>query len=107
MRQLEAVRLKDEAEERVWETSLKKLYLNLSLCSLKQRKSQLALSNCRRVLELDSKNVKAIFRIGQVCHCTHYRDNGHVTQLSHIVPRFPRGGEKGSLRGHHYQGGGH
>lgn len=65
-RQLEAVRLKDEAEEKVWRISLKKLYLNLSLCNLKQRKSQLALSNCKRVLELDSKNVKAIFRIGQV-----------------------------------------
>ena len=65
-RQLEAVRLKDEEEEAVWRISLKKLYLNLSLCNLKQRKSQLALSNCRRVLELDGKNVKAFFRIGQV-----------------------------------------
>ena len=66
IRQLEPVRLKGEEEEEVWRASLKKLYLNLSLCNLKQRKSQLALSNCRRVLELDGKNVKALFRIGQV-----------------------------------------
>ena len=66
VRQLEAVRLRDANQEAVWRTSLKKLYLNLSLCSLRQRKSQLALSNCRRVLELDGKNVKAFFRIGQV-----------------------------------------
>ncbi|CAI8015330.1 Inactive peptidyl-prolyl cis-trans isomerase FKBP6 [Geodia barretti] len=65
VRQLEAVRLRDANQEAVWRTSLKKLYLNLSLCSLRQRKSQLALSNCRRVLELDGKNVKAFFRIGQ------------------------------------------
>ena len=65
-RQLEALRLKDEEEEAVWKSSLKKIYLNLSLCNLKQRKSHLALSNCRRVLELDGKNVKALFRLGQV-----------------------------------------
>ena len=73
IRQLEPVRLKGEEEEEVWRVSLKKLYLNLSLCNLKQRKSQLALSNCRRVLELDGKNVKALFRIGQVGLYT----NGH------------------------------
>ena len=64
---LETVRLKDEEEEVVWKTAMKKLYLNLALCNLKQRKSEFALSNCRHVLELDGKNVKAIFRMGQVC----------------------------------------
>ena len=66
VRQLEAVRLGNEEEEAVWRTALKKIYLNLSLCSLRQRKSQLAISDCRRVLELDGKNVKAFFRIGRV-----------------------------------------
>lgn len=74
VRQLEAMRLRDDEQEAVWRSSLKKLYLNLSLCNLRQRKSQLALSNCRRVLELDGKNVKAFFRIGQVCLVT-----GHHT----------------------------
>ena len=66
IRILEAAHLKDEAEERLWKTSLKKLYLNLALCNLRQRKSDLAISNCQRVLELDRKNVKAFFRMGQV-----------------------------------------
>jgi tetratricopeptide (TPR) repeat protein len=65
VRQLESVRLRDDEQEAVWRASLSKLYLNLSLCSLRQRKSQLALSNCRKVLELDGKNVKAFFRLGQ------------------------------------------
>ena len=67
VRMLEGVRMKNEEEEIVWKTAMKKLYLNLALCNLKQHKSGLALSNCRRVMEFDGKNVKAIFRMGQVC----------------------------------------
>ena len=58
--------LKDEKEERLWSVALLKLYLNLSLCDIKQCKSTLAITHCRRALELDGKNVKATFRLGQV-----------------------------------------
>ncbi len=63
---LEPAHLKDEKEEEKWKEMLIKLYLNLALTNLKQCKSPLAIINCRRVLELDSHNVKATFRLGQV-----------------------------------------
>ncbi len=86
IRILEAAHLKDEAEERLWKTSLKKLYLNLSLCNLRQRKSDLAISNCQRVLELDRKNVKACFRMGQVGRVTHLSCQHTLTSPSLSYP---------------------
>ena len=67
MRLLENARLKNDEEEEKWKSVLVKLLLNQSLCSLRMRKGRLAISQCRRVLELEAKNVKAHFRIGQVC----------------------------------------
>lgn len=78
--------MKDEAEERLWKTSLKKLYLNLSLCNLRQRRSDLAISNCQRVLELDGKNVKACFRMGQVGRVTHLSCPDTLTSPSRLLP---------------------
>lgn len=63
---LEKRRLKDEEEEQKWKTLLVKLYLNQSLCSIRMKRPKLAIVLCRSVLDLDEKNVKAIFRMGQV-----------------------------------------
>ena len=67
MRLLEEKRLKDAEEEKKWKAVLLKLYLNQSLCSLRQSKPKLAITQSRKVMELDPKNVKAHFRLGQVC----------------------------------------
>jgi hypothetical protein len=58
--------LKDDAEEVKWKSILIKLYLNLSLCNLRLRKPALSITHSRSALSLDGKNVKAIFRLGQV-----------------------------------------
>ncbi len=63
---LEKRRLKDEEEEKKWKPMLVKLYLNQSLCSIRMKRPKLAIVQCRSVLELEEKNVKAIFRMGQV-----------------------------------------
>ena len=43
-----------------------KLYLNLSLCCLKQAKSSRAITYGRKVLDLEPNNAKANYRLGQV-----------------------------------------
>ena len=63
---LEKRQLKDEEEEMKWKVSLVKLYLNQSLCSIRLGRPKLAIVQCRNVLDLDGKNVKATFRMGQV-----------------------------------------
>lgn len=65
---LENRRLKDEEEEAKWKKILIKLYLNMSLCYLRMHKPKPAITNCRNVLDLDEKNVKATFRLGQVTY---------------------------------------
>jgi FK506-binding protein 6 len=62
---IEDVRLKDEREEKLWKSALLKLYLNLSLCHLKQKKTQKAARFCHKALDLDENSVKAHFRLGQ------------------------------------------
>ncbi len=73
VRLLEPARLKDEVEEKQWKEVLLKLYLNQSLVSLKLNKYRLAVAQCRRALDIDPRNVKANFRLGQVsrsqCGC--------------------------------------
>ena len=67
VRLLEERHLKDSEEERKWKATLLKLYLNQSLCSLRQGKYKLAITQCKKVMEFDPKNVKAHFRLGKVC----------------------------------------
>ena len=64
---LEETRLKNEEEERKWKVILLRVYLNLSLCNLRQGKSNLSISHSRKALDINPKNVKAHFRLGQVC----------------------------------------
>ena len=66
IRLLESSRLKDSEEEELWTDALIKLYINLSLTNLKQKKPKCAITNCRRVLELKENNVKATFTLAKV-----------------------------------------
>ena len=66
IRLLESSRLKDSEEEELWTDALVKLYINLSLTNLKQKKPKCAITNCRRVLELKENNVKATFTLAKV-----------------------------------------
>ena len=63
---IENVRLQNEEEEILWRENLMKLYLNLSLCCLKQAKSSRAITYGRKVLDLEPNNAKANYRLGQV-----------------------------------------
>ena len=79
---LEPLRLKDEEDEKLWKDALLKLLLNLALCCLRQGKEKPAIRHCRRVLELDRKNIKATFRLGQV------RARSLITMLDHLLSLF-------------------
>ncbi len=82
---LENRRLKDEEEEKKWKTCLVKLYLNLSLCNLRMHKPKPAITNCRKVLDLDKRNVKAVYRLGQVS----IRSNlVPLQQTSHLLQAY-------------------
>lgn len=63
---IEDVHLQNEKEEDMWKQALVKLYLNLSLCFLKQKKAERAAMLCRKALDLDQNSVKAHYRLGQV-----------------------------------------
>ncbi|KAK6192466.1 hypothetical protein SNE40_003928 [Patella caerulea] len=62
---LEMYHLKNEKEEESQQKMLLKLYLNLSLCCLNLCHSGRAISYCKKVLELDKNNCKALFRFGK------------------------------------------
>ena len=63
---IEDVHLQNETEEDMWKQALTKLYLNLSLCFLRQKKAERAAVLCRKALDLDQNSVKAHYRLGQV-----------------------------------------
>lgn len=67
VRMLEKRRLQGPEEEKRWKSIMIKLYLNLSLCYLRMRKPKPAVTHSRNALDLDGRNVKATFRLGQVC----------------------------------------
>lgn len=90
VRLLEKRRLKNDAEEQKWKSILIKLYLNLSLCNLRLRKPILSITHSRNALALDSNNVKAIFRLGQVkgtgeCAMYTFMSGGNLATLSEIL----------------------
>jgi hypothetical protein len=62
---LENISVTDEDEER-WKNVMLKLYLNMSQVCLKQTKPKKAIYYCKMALEMDEKNVKALYRYGQV-----------------------------------------
>lgn len=68
IRLLEETRLKSDEEEKKCQAILLRVYLNVSLCYLRQSKSAPAITYCRKALDIDSKNVKAHFRLGQVSY---------------------------------------
>lgn len=65
LRLLENANLKNEHEERMMKQSALKLYLNLSLCDLKDAKSGRACKYARKALEIDPKNTKALYRFAR------------------------------------------
>jgi len=65
IRLLENANLKDEDAEVIMKKSALKLYLNLSLCDLKQAKSARACTYARKALAIDNRNVKALFRLSR------------------------------------------
>lgn len=65
LRLLENTNLSDEAEENLMKKSALKLYLNLCLCNMKQARYGRSCKYARKALDVDSKNVKALFRLGQ------------------------------------------
>lgn len=60
---LERCRLKEESEEKLMNEALLLLYLNASLCSLRLGQGIRARKYGRKALDIDPKNIKAIFRI--------------------------------------------
>lgn len=65
LRLIENARLQNEKEEQQMKEVSLKLFLNLSLCDLKQTRSGRACKYARKALDLDRKNVKALFRLAQ------------------------------------------
>ncbi|XP_028415174.1 inactive peptidyl-prolyl cis-trans isomerase FKBP6-like [Dendronephthya gigantea] len=62
---LEMCRVKDEREEREMNISLLALYINASLCALKLGQGARAKKFGRKALDIDPKNIKAIYRVAQ------------------------------------------
>ncbi|KAM6242102.1 inactive peptidyl-prolyl cis-trans isomerase FKBP6 [Porphyrio hochstetteri] len=64
------------------------LFLNLSLTYLKLERPEQALAYGEKVLEIDQRNAKALFRCGQACLCmTEYeRARDFLARAQHIQP---------------------
>ncbi|XP_057313767.1 inactive peptidyl-prolyl cis-trans isomerase FKBP6-like isoform X2 [Hydractinia symbiolongicarpus] len=65
LRLLENTNLADEKEEAIMKKSALKLYLNLSLCGLKQAKYGRSCKYARKALDVEPKNIKALYRLAQ------------------------------------------
>lgn len=62
---LEECSLQDEKEEKEMNVILLKLYSNMTQCALELGQSARAIKYARKVLYVDPKNVKALFRMGK------------------------------------------
>ena len=65
LRLLENTNLKNENEEKEMKKCALKLYLNICLCDMKQVRYGKACKYARKVLDIDNKNVKALYRLAQ------------------------------------------
>lgn len=68
IRLLENANLKNDYEELQMKESVLKLYLNMAICDLKEAKSGRACKYARKALDIDPKNVKALFRFARALH---------------------------------------
>lgn len=57
---------KNEEEEKDTEALLLKAYLNMAVCLVKTKHSGRAISYCKRCLEIDRNNAKAMYLQGKV-----------------------------------------
>ncbi|XP_064612073.1 inactive peptidyl-prolyl cis-trans isomerase FKBP6-like [Liolophura sinensis] len=62
---LEDYHMRDEEQEKQQQKMLLKLYLNISVCYLKQCKSRQTLIYANKALEIDERNVKALYNKGK------------------------------------------
>ncbi|XP_065196314.1 inactive peptidyl-prolyl cis-trans isomerase FKBP6-like [Sycon ciliatum] len=85
---LENINLHSEQEEHIWKQALLKLYLNISLCCIKQTKSVRALMYCRKILDMEPNNVKALYRLGQAHNQLGEFDKArsYLVQASKVAP---------------------
>ena len=58
--------MKDEVEEKDTNALLLKVYLNLAVCCVKTKHSSRAIAYCKRSLDIDRKNAKAMYLMGKV-----------------------------------------
>lgn len=65
---MEGCHLKNDEEERESRRILISLSLNMTLCCLRLAHSYNAITYCRKVLNMDKDNPKALFRMGQAYH---------------------------------------
>ncbi|XP_072163997.1 inactive peptidyl-prolyl cis-trans isomerase FKBP6-like isoform X1 [Diadema setosum] len=65
LRILDSAHMRNEEEERQMRHVQVKLCLNISICALKLKQPERAIANCTRVLQIEPKNPKALFRKGQ------------------------------------------
>lgn len=65
LRALEDLNLADETQEGAHEKMLIKLHLNLAQCHLFLKEPKLSAFHCKRVIEMDSRNAKALYRAGK------------------------------------------
>ncbi|XP_065669005.1 inactive peptidyl-prolyl cis-trans isomerase FKBP6 [Hydra vulgaris] len=69
LRLLENTNLKNENEEKEMKKCALKLYLNISLCDLKQVRYRKSVKYARKALDIDNKNVKALYRLARSLRC--------------------------------------
>lgn len=58
--------MKNEEEENDTKTLLLRIYLNLAVCCVKTKHSGRAISYCKRCLDIDRNNAKALYLQGKV-----------------------------------------
>lgn len=89
LRLLENARLQSEHEETQWKEVCLKLYLNLSLCDLKQARSGRACKYARKALDIDKKNVKALYRLARALRqLGEYEEaKKHISKAHRLDPR--------------------
>ena len=76
LRLLENANLKDEDEEKLMKSAALKLYLNLSLCDMKQARYGRACKYARKALEVDYNNIKALYRLARALRMLGNFDDG-------------------------------
>ncbi|XP_069135789.1 inactive peptidyl-prolyl cis-trans isomerase FKBP6-like [Argopecten irradians] len=65
---LEEYRLKDDEEEKEQQEMLFKMYHHMAVCSDRMKKPGRCISYCKRMMEIEPENVKALYFYGKALH---------------------------------------